>query len=332
MYKQFFMSLCMFGVLAAQEPTDKFAAYLPNKYRTETYDMIVKWHEDSQGVLPRNGVIKQIHNMDLNWQKQHWLFSTLDVRGWTLVNDIYLGSEQKQPMLYAFLKELTKKYKVPMPVVLIPDVGLANMMAMSYDANLNVLVIPFGAFANTVWDTDSFEGFLAHEFGHIKHGDSGAINTTHQLMTGLRVASAIAGFAGYLIYKACQGTVRSQKEADKDVLKAIGAGGLGLLASWPIDVLITAFVRRRMEKRADRVAVEMGYGPGLQEGLRRMGKTTEKPKPILAALQSFGRRFTRLWHALFPPNEDTMHGSLVEGYGYPTHTQRADRIEDIVQD
>lgn len=332
MYKKLFMSVCMFSMLMAQEPTDRFAAFLPNKYRAETYDMIVKWGKNNQNMLPRNAVIKQVRDMDLSWRQQQWVLTTLDVRGWTLINNLYLGDEREQPQLYAFLKQLAAQYEVPMPVVLIPDLGVANMMTMSYDSHLNVLVVPFGALANKVWDTEGFEAFLAHEFAHIKHGDTRTMKTTQALMIGLRAATAIASFVGYLIYKDRHGNIREPAQAAKEVFKALGVGGLGFLASWPLDVLLTVLVRRHIEKRADRLAVEMGYGSGLRKGLHRMGKQNAKPKPFFTAMQSLGRRFRRFWQAFFPPNEDTMRDALVQGYGYPTHMQRAARVKDIVED
>jgi Zn-dependent protease with chaperone function len=111
------------------------------------------------------------------------------------------------------------------------------------------------------------EAVLAHELGHHLQGHAWASLLTYWYSLPGRLAYAVAGFvARMLSHIACLGCL---------IVGGIGLLIIGIAVQAPYLLLVVAipptlaYVSRLSEKRADRVAAELGYGPQKIELLYR---------------------------------------------------------------
>lgn len=156
-------------------------------------------------------------------------------------------SEQEAPWLYAIVRELAEKAKMPMPRLYVMPAAQPNAFATGRNPDKAVVAVTEGIL--NVLSERELAGVLAHELAHVKNRDIliGAVAAT--------VAAAITMLARLAMWSAILGGGRDD-DRDSGPL-----GGLGMLLSFilaPIAaLLIQMAVSRSRESQADRTGAEL---------------------------------------------------------------------------
>lgn len=264
--KKLFLMLMAVGLVTTcvAKEEDRFAQYKPNIYRDQVNQMLLDWaaeHKDA-GIQPRDAVIAAFEEMARDEQHKQSLFQSLDIPDVALINEVYLASPEKTPMLYSKINEMSERFGVTVSALLIADIGRIQVYSLPHNSEEGVIIVPFGALANKQWGTKEFEGSLAFAFTRIKDNYTSSFKTMSTIMNMLRltVFGAAIGFAEH----------RGKKNDDPigTYVGRMGAYGvLALLATWPIDVLVRVLHSRSAINRGDRMVGAAGYGEEFSSAL-----------------------------------------------------------------
>ncbi len=166
--------------------------------------------------------------------------------------------ESKAPGLYAIVRRLTKKAKLPMPkVYIIPD-RVPNAFATGRNPSHAAVAVTEGIL--DLLSEEEIEGVLAHELSHVRHYDilTGTIAAT--------IAGAIAWIANIMQWGAMFGGGRDDERGSNPLLMIVLAILLPIAAT-----IIQMAISRSREYEADAGAARLtGHPEWLESALIKL--------------------------------------------------------------
>lgn len=141
---------------------------------------------------------------------------------------------------------------------------------------------------------EEIEGTLAHEMGHIVHGDTkiSLIVTTVNTIGNIASAILLAVLAVFSVFTQSFGHVARGDVGIFSFIFGVAVGALALLFKgllWIVQKLVSIgyfAIGRQEEFEADRYAKELGFGAGLVSTLRKLEDLDESPTGFWNAVES----------------------------------------------
>lgn len=230
--------------------------------------------------------------------------------------------DPKERQLLNIVQEIALATSLPVPPVYILEAKEINAFAAGTSPQNAAITVTRGTL--NLLKRDELQGVLAHEFGHIYHGD---------MKIGMRVAAMIMGFfiASYIGLKLLQGASytggysrRSDEEDRKGGGNPIVIAAIILLiigaVMWFFGSVLQAMVSRQREYLADASSVQYTRNPaGIAGALRKIASTTisDMPKSGQPYAHLYFNEHESFWARLFathPPLEKRI--AAIEGGDY----------------
>ena len=179
-------------------------------------------------------------------------------------------SERQAPELWAIVRELAHRAKLPMPRVYVIPEEAPNAFATGRNPDHAAVAVTAGLVR--MLDRDELAGVLAHELSHVKHRDT-------LVMT---IAASLAGALSFLANMAMWGALFGGFGNDDDEGSNPIAGLLGIIMAPIAASLIQMAISRSREFMADARGAQLTRNPlGLASALQKL-ETWKRQVPMHA--------------------------------------------------
>jgi heat shock protein HtpX len=179
-------------------------------------------------------------------------------------------SEAQAPELYAVVRELAYRARIPMPKVYVIPEETPNAFATGRNPQHAAVAVTEGLVR--LLDREEVAAVLAHELGHVKNRDT-------LVMT---VAASIAGALSMLANMAMWGAMLGGSSSDDDEEGSPLAGLVGIIIAPIAAALVQMAISRSREFLADEAGAHLSGNPlALASALRKL-EAWSKRVPITA--------------------------------------------------